>query len=498
MIRIDSQYSIKKNTVLLIIQSVILLITGLFTTRLLIAKLGVDAFGTYTLFASISLAFTIFSASSSIAIQRYVSRSLKDSRLDLNEILFSAICIQAIIIFLILLFGFIFNAYVFHAFFDNEIISQKQFILILAFFLLQFCLKVILVPFDALLFSQQKIVPIAIFNVVEGCLKLAALFFVSDDSSGNQLQQLSFLYLVVVISTVTLRIIAAVKIEAINIRQLFRKYNGALFVDMLKFSMWSNAGVIGGVLGNYGPIFLASHYFGAEINAAQGLNGQVTSQTAILSNQFLKNANPKILKDRGNAFLYYSNLSFILTIPLAFFVFFHIDSLLNIWLTEVPGSTIIIIRCTLIAVVSNQIMSPFHTAIRRKGTVKLLEISNLILLALPILISYFIYSQFNQKIEIMYIVIVIGNLIRLMYCFWLIVAHGLCTISDLIESQKFVLFSLSIYAVIFTLFERVFDGLLTSIVELFVSGWLALILAVIFWKYLIKKYETGKTILDIK
>ena len=69
--------------------------------------------------------------------------------------------------------------------------------------------------------------------------------------------------------------------------------------EMTNFAGWNFLSTSSSMIGNYGLGIIINHFFGALLNAAQGITNQINGQIITLSNNFIKATNPIIGKSAG-------------------------------------------------------------------------------------------------------------------------------------------------------------------------------------------------------
>ena len=71
--------------------------------------------------------------------------------------------------------------------------------------------------------------------------------------------------------------------------------------EMTCFAGWNFLSTSSALIGNYGLGIIINHFFGALLNAAQGITNQINGQILALSNNFIKATNPIIGKSAGKS-----------------------------------------------------------------------------------------------------------------------------------------------------------------------------------------------------
>ena len=154
---------------------------------------------------------------------------------------------------------------------------------------------------------------------------------------------------------------------------------------------------------------LINVFFGVTFNAARGLANQVEGAVMLFVNSFTTAINPQITKsyaagNREEMFtLVYrgSKFSFFLMYLMALPLIFETETILNIWLTEVPNKTVIFVQLSLVLGMFECFGNPSVTACMATGNIRTysLVIGILGLLDFPIVWIAFVAGA---KIEMAY------------------------------------------------------------------------------------------------
>ena len=101
MTEISSNKRIAKNTLLLYLRTIIVMIVSLFTSRVVLQVLGVDDYGIYNVVGGVVTMFSLISSALSSSIQRFLTFELGHGDKDkLRRIFSTAINIQIVLSFM--------------------------------------------------------------------------------------------------------------------------------------------------------------------------------------------------------------------------------------------------------------------------------------------------------------------------------------------------------------------------------------------------------------
>ena len=100
----ENNKRIAKNTLLLYVRMLFMMIVSLYTSRVVLNALGVEDYGLYNVIGGVVVMFNLLSGSLSAAISRFITYELgKGDKQKLNLIFSSAMTIQIILILIIVL-----------------------------------------------------------------------------------------------------------------------------------------------------------------------------------------------------------------------------------------------------------------------------------------------------------------------------------------------------------------------------------------------------------
>ena len=209
-----------KNTLMLYVRMVFLMVIGLYTSRVVLQSLGEEDFGIYNVVGGLVSMFSLISASLSSSISRFITYELgsgQESRL--TSVFSSAVLIQIILACVVVAvaepLGLWFIEHKMNIPIERIGIAKWVF----QFSLLTFIVNLISIPYNALIIAHEKMAAFAYIGIFEGLGKLAVAFMIVK-SSGDRLILYAVLMSVVAI---------AVLQEAFPFMQIERKRGEGTF-----------------------------------------------------------------------------------------------------------------------------------------------------------------------------------------------------------------------------------------------------------------------------
>ena len=346
---------IAKNTLLLYGRMLFSLVISLYTSRVVLATLGVDDYGTYNAVGGIVAMFSLLSSSLSTAASRFLTFELgKGNRHRLKRIFSTTLTIHIFLVIIVLLFIETIGLW----FLNTKMIipTDRMYAANWVFqcTAFSFLLGMINVPYAASIISHERMNIFAFIGVLEVALKLIIVLMLAYASLG--IDKL-ILYAVLYASVGVLLFLIYV---AYCRRHFLESHVGLSFDkellrEMTGFAGWNFIGSIAGLLKDQGVNVLLNLFGGPIVNAARGLAFVVSSAVGSFVGNFMIALNPQITKSfasgdhdymmslvqRGARFSFYILL--VLTLPLLF----ETDFVLTLWLDHYPDHTTAFVRLVL-------------------------------------------------------------------------------------------------------------------------------------------------------
>ncbi|MBC7405033.1 MAG: hypothetical protein H7252_05040 [Cytophaga sp.] len=448
----DPTHRVVMNTGILYARMAITVVLSLYTTRLVLNALGVDDFGIFNLVGGVIAMLTFLNASMAAATQRFMSYAQghgDEGRLhqifNVSVVLHAGI---AIIVLGILQFaGFIL--------FDRMLKIAPERMqaawLVYQFAVASTFITILGVPYDAVINARENMLLFAVLGVVEAVTKLAIALIIVD-ATTDKLELYGFLMAVTTVALLLMRAAYCHRRYHECKYALRRYFCRSLFNEMSRFAGWSLFGSATSMLANYGQILVLNMFFGAALNAAQGVAIQISGQLSVLAGTMLRALNPLIAKSEGagnrqfmlTASIMGSKLSFFLLMIIYIPVWLEMPYLFGLWLKEVPQYAIKFCQLLLIQKLIEQLFITLAISISAVGNIRDYQLVSSVLTLFPLAVS-FVFFRFGYSPEYLYYIFICYALASLnvtlyfakKYCglllwdyFWNVIAR--CTSSFII------------------------------------------------------------------
>lgn len=383
---------IAKNALLMYVRMFIIMIVNLYTSRVILEALGIIDYGVYSVIGGLVSLFGIISNSLSTATQRFITFALgKDDFEHLNKTFSTSIFIHLAISIVFLILAETVGLW----FLNNEMEIPADRINA-AFWIFQCTIAssiimIMSVPYNATIIAHERMDAFAIISMLEVFLKLGAvylLFIIPCD------QLITYAVLLLIIQICIRLCYTYYCNKHFNETKIRFIKDTKLIKDIWNFSSWSLFGNTAYISYTQGLNILLNIFFNPAVNAARGIAVQVQSAVNQFVISFQTAINPQITKSyaagdinamqnlvfRSAKFSYY--LILILCIPLIL----ECETILELWLIEVPEYTIIFLRLILLTTLINAIANPLIISVKATGKIKIYElvVGGLMIMILPI------------------------------------------------------------------------------------------------------------------
>ncbi|WP_278569004.1 lipopolysaccharide biosynthesis protein [Phocaeicola coprophilus] len=389
----ENNKRIAKNTLLLYVRMLFMMIVSLYTSRVVLNALGVEDYGLYNVIGGVVVMFNLLSGSLSAAISRFITYELgKGDKQRLNLIFSSAMTIQIILILIIVLLAETIGLWFLNT--QMNIAEQRMEASnwVFQFSLLAFIINLISIPYNAVIIAHERMSAFAYISIVEtiGKLSIAYLILISP------IDRLIFYSMLMCAISCIIRYIYGrySKKHFEECRRYKFSYDKKLLNEMFRFAGWNFIGSSSSLLRDQGINILINLFCGATVNAARGIAIQVNTAITSFINNFMIAVNPQITKsyaennkDYMNMLIYKSTqYSYYLLLILSLPVFFNTEYILQLWLKTVPEYTVEFVQLILILSMTDCLYRPLLTAHLATGNIKYLQIvvGGINLLNLPI------------------------------------------------------------------------------------------------------------------
>ena len=367
---------IAKNTLLLYVRTLFILLVTLYTSRVVLNTLGVTDYGIYNVVGGVVTMFSVISSSLSSSISRFITYELGHGDFEkLKRIFSTSVNIQIGISILILVLAELFGVWFLNAKMNipAERLTAANWVLQCS--LLSFVINLISVPYNACIIAHERMSAFAYISILEAVLKLAVVYMLLVSPYDKLATYAVLLVAVALIIRMAYSLYCRRHFEESRYKFVYDK---SLVKEMTGFAGWSFFGNGAYMLNVQGVDMLINIFFGVTLNAARGVATQVQNAVMQFVNNFTIAVNPQITKSyaagekeymcklvcRGARFSYF--LLFLFVVPIVC----EADYILRLWLKIVPEHAPTFLRLTLFGPLMMLLGNSILTAISATGNIK--------------------------------------------------------------------------------------------------------------------------------
>ena len=387
----ENNRRIAKNTLMLYIRMFLMMAVSLYTSRVILAALGVEDFGLYNIVGGIVVLFSFINNAMVTSTQRFLNYELGRNNQEEAQKVFSAslsIHFFIAVVFLIL-------AESVGLWFLNNYIKIPQGREVAANWVYQFSVlasifNIIRTPYNAAIIAHEHMSFYAYVSIIEAILKLLVVYLVYLFSD----RLISYSAMIAVVAALILFGYYIFCRRKFPICKYKFEFDKSRYLSIASFSWWSLFGSLANTGVSQGINIILNVFFGVAVNAAMGIANQVNSAIYSFVSNFQTAFNPQIVKSYAASDLKYfinlilntSRYSFFLLFVLALPVYITCPDLLKLWLGNVPEYSVSFTRLMLLFLLIDSVQGPLWVSAQATGKIKNYQLlmSSLILLNLPI------------------------------------------------------------------------------------------------------------------
>lgn len=356
---------IAKNSLMLYIRMLVTTFIGLWTSRVVLDSLGITDYGIYNVIGGVVALFGFVQHSMVNATSRYITYALGqgDSK-ELNKvfsmslILHAGLCVLIVVVVEIVGLWFLYH----HMTIPDGRMNDAFWVFQLS--VATIVLTVMSFPYNSLIIAHERMGAFAWISMAESIAKLLIAFILYAVDGSRLVLYAFLLFFIQLLIRIAYSWYCSRHFEESHFcwssdRTLMRK--------MLSFAGFSLLPGLGFACCGQGLNVLLNMFFGPVANAARGISVQVQGLLTKFTQSFQQAAAPQITKLYAQNEKNSMHALMTATAKLSFFIMLiptiplmlSMDSVLGLWLKEVPDNTADFCRMTLVINLLEAIAYPF-------------------------------------------------------------------------------------------------------------------------------------------
>lgn len=364
---------------------------SLYTSRVVLATLGVEDYGIYNVVGGVVTMFAFLNGTISGVTQRFLTFELgTGNREKLKSVFNTAMCIHWIVAGIIVILAetiglwFVYNKLVIP---DDRMVAALW---VYQFSILSTVVFFVSIPYNACIIAHEKMSAFAYISIIEVVLKLLIVYLLLLSNYDKLIIYAILMFLVQLLIRLIYNVYCKRHFEESKYK--FR-IDHTIAKKMLGFTGWTLFGGFASVGMGQGFNILLNMFFGPAVNAARAVAQQVDSAVQSFVANFQMALNPQIIKNyaanelsqmrklvfASSRYSYY--LLFFLSLPIVV----EAPFILGVWLKEVPDHTVAFLRITMFVMLVNAVSNPLITSANATGNIKKYQIivGTILLLIIP-------------------------------------------------------------------------------------------------------------------
>lgn len=372
----SSNKTIAKNTILLYFRMIFTMLVSLFTSRVVLAKLGVEDYGIYQVVGGIVGMLSFLNGALSTGSSRFLTFALgKNDKENLSKTFSTTLSIHIVLSLIIVFLAETVGLWFFYN--KLEIPESRMFAASVAYHLsiLTSLISITQVPYGAVIIAHEKMDIYAYMSIVDVVLKLAVVYLLSIAPWDKLIFYASLLCVIQIGIALFYRIYCIKNFEESRYKFVYDK---SILKEISKFSGWSLFANLSVALNGQGTTIITNMFFNPSVVAARAIALQVNMAAMQLVNNFRTAVNPQIIKryavgdEKGSRDLLLNSTkySFFLMYIIATPIILLAEPLLQIWLGQVPEYSVIFLQLAVVESLFSIFDSSLYMALYAKGQLK--------------------------------------------------------------------------------------------------------------------------------
>lgn len=244
---------------------------------------------------------------------------------------------------------------------------------------ISFCMDLLVIPYTAAIIAHEKMSAFAYISILTAIGKLIVAWTIMI----APIDRLIWFGALILVNSTVIR-----SVYIFYCKRHFEECNGkfqfdaSIWKEMFGFAGWNFIGTIAAILRDQGGNILINLFSGPAANAARSIANQVNSAVAGFADNFQTALKPQIIKSYavGNFDYLYklvfqgARFSYYILLILAMPILCNTHYIIQLWLGEVPESTVLFVQLILVFTMSESLAGPLITAMLATGNIRNFQI----------------------------------------------------------------------------------------------------------------------------
>ena len=449
----------------LYVRMLLLMVVSLYTSRVVLAALGVDDYGIYNLIGGFISLFSFISHALVGAMQRFFNVALgREDHEEYRRIYSMSYNLFALFSVFLLVVGETVGLWFVSTQLNIPEGRETATMWVYQISLLTLIIHLLRTPDNASIIAHEKMGFYAL-------LKLGIVYMLSVVATDKLILYVILYMIATLLINIVYSLFCNLKISNCRYQLM---WDGRLFKQLASFSGWHMLTGGSRVIKAQGESFMLNHYYSVAVNAAFGMAAQVYNAVNLFLTNFQTAFKPQLVQTfaagdidaHRNLIVRSARLSFFLLLLIVVPVATNLEGLLGLWLKEVPLYTKEFCVLLLLAYLVDSVGAPLAVSVNASGNIRGIQLGSAVLLWSGLLLSFL----FLRKGAAPYIVSLITFLVH--FGFWTCYMYYARKYSGISIRRYFK--SVIVPCFIIALLAIVFSYILSLLLH--VSGWIVITL----------------------
>ncbi len=403
---------IAKNTILLYARMILIMGVSLYTSRVVLDKLGVDDYALYNVVGGVVGFLSFLNGTLSIGTSRFLTYELGTGN---EEKLKATFCTSIYTHFFLAVLIVLLMETVGIWFMNNKLVIPSD-RMDACFWVLQLSVlttvfSVIQVPYTSLIMAYERMGIYAYISILEAIGKLLICFLLVVTAADKLIM---YAGLIAVVQFIVLAMYCGYSSLHFAVCRISLFFDSGIFKNLLGFSGWNILANITETLKLQGVIIIINMFLSPVVVASQALANQVSSAMMQFVNNFRLAINPQIIKlyasgDRNaskqltlSTTIYCFDLILLLGLPCIYVM----DTIMDVWLVNVPEYAVAFTRWIIIYNIIGTFGAAFYIPMMAANKIKTNSMAAVFLGIGQFVALYFILKNGGNPMWIQYMAVI--------------------------------------------------------------------------------------------
>ena len=375
----NNNVKIAKNTIFLYFRMILLMAVSLYTSRVVLSTLGIEDYGVYNVVGGFIGMLAFLNGAMCSSTQRFITVELgRGNEESLKRVFSTCVITHGMIAALVFILAETVGLWFM---LEKMVIPEERMIAAMIVYQSSIIISVLQImsyPYNADIVAHEKMSAFAYISIYEAFANLSVVFLIRIVKIDHLALYAIALLLVKISVIMVYRIYCKHYFIESSVKKIFDK---ELIKQIFAFTGWNLWGGMAGTLMGQGINVLLNLFFGPAVNAARGMAVQVQSAVHMFASNLQMAMNPQIMKTCASGEINAMHMlvfrsakfTFILLLCIMLPLVTEIDTVLNIWLEEVPEFTNIFVCLMFVICMLDSVSNPFMTASAATGKVRVYQ-----------------------------------------------------------------------------------------------------------------------------